>query len=94
MLEAGADPDRDRFTKEFPPQSTTFVPVPDEATGAKVAAELAKAGYGLIELYGGFSTAGAAAVIEAVDGRAPVGVGSFALDAITPPPRRGADSGR
>ena len=81
FLEAGADPHRDRFAREFPPQNTTFVPVPDEATGAKVAADLAGAGYGLIELYGGFSTAGAASVIEAVEGRAPVGIGSFGLDA-------------
>jgi hypothetical protein len=79
ILESDSDPIRDRFEKAFNPQHTTFIPVPDEATGASVAAELAESGFGLIELYGGFSDAGAAKVIEAVNGRAPVGVGSFAL---------------
>lgn len=84
ILESGSDPDRDRFEKEFHPQHTTFIPVPDEATGAKVAAELAESGFGLIELYGGFTAAGAAQVIEAVNGLAPVGVGSFTLDITAP----------
>lgn len=84
FIEADADPDRDRFVKTFPPQHSTFIPVPDEATGARVAADLAKTGYGLIELYGGFSMQGAAAVIEAVNGRAPVGIGSFTLEATFP----------
>ncbi|WP_375165916.1 DUF6506 family protein [Chelativorans sp.] len=53
ILKRDADPGRDRFVKVSPPQETTFVPVPDEATGARVAAELAHSGYGLIELYGG-----------------------------------------
>lgn len=81
ILENGSDPTRDRFEKAFHPQQTTFVPVPDEVTGAKVAAELVESGFGLIELYGGFTAAGAAKVIEAVNGRAPVGIGSFTLDA-------------
>jgi len=82
ILESGSDPVRDRFEKAFDPQHTTFIPVPDEATAAQIAAELAASGIGLIELYGGFSAVGAAAVIEAVDGHAPVGVGSFTLDGI------------
>lgn len=83
ILESGSDPDRDRFEKAFDPQHTTFIPVPDEATGTKVAAELAESGFGLIELYGGFTAAGAAKVIEAVNGRTPVGVGSFTLDGVS-----------
>lgn len=82
ILENGSDPIRDRFEKEYHPQHTTFILVPDENTAAKVAVELAEAGFGLIELYGGFTTAGAAKVIEAVDGRVPIGVGSFTLEEI------------
>lgn len=84
ILESGSNPNTDRFEKEFHPQHTTFIPVPDEVTGAIVAAELAESGYGLIELYGGFTTGGAAKVIEAVNGRVPVGVGSFTLESTNP----------
>lgn len=80
ILDPGADAQRDRFAQVFPPLETTFIPVPDEATAAAVAKELVAAGYGLIELYGGFSSAGAGRIIEVVGGRAPVGVGGFALD--------------
>ncbi|WP_316734919.1 DUF6506 family protein [Pedobacter aquatilis] len=82
ILEEGSDPVRDRFEKAFHPQYTTFIPVPDETTGAIVAEELAEAGFGLIELYGGFTSAGAAKVIEAVNGRIPVGIGSFTVNSI------------
>lgn len=82
ILERGSDPMGDRFEKAFAPQHTTFIPVPDETTGARIAAELATSGFGLIELYGGFSALGAAAVIEAVDGRVPVGIGSFTLETV------------
>jgi hypothetical protein len=84
ILKRDAEPDQDRFVTVFPPLETHFIRVPDGASAAKVAADLAQAGFGLIELYGGFSTEDAAAVIEAVDGLAPVGVGSFALDALQP----------
>lgn len=82
ILETGANPHRDRFDWDFAPLGITFVPVPDEAAASAVATELVENGYGLIELYGGFSTQGAAGVLEAVAGRAPVGIGSFALDAV------------
>ena len=82
ILENGSDPVRDRFEKAFAPQHTTFIPVPNEKTAVDVAIQLAETpGYGLIELYGGFTTIGAAKVIEAVDGRIPIGVGSFTLEA-------------
>ncbi|MDL2144399.1 DUF6506 family protein [Flavobacterium tructae] len=80
ILESGSDPIRDRFEQAFHPQHTTFIPVPDEGMGAKIAAELVESGFGLIELYGGFTASGAAKVIEAVNGRAPVGIGSFTLE--------------
>jgi len=80
ILENGSNPILDRFEKSFHPQHTTFIPVPDENTAAKVAVELAEAGFGLLELYGGFTTVGAAKIIEAVEGRIPVGVGSFTLE--------------
>lgn len=85
FIEKGADPARDRFDKSFPPQETTFIPVPDEKAAVAVARALIADGVGLIELYGGFTSEGAAAVIDAVDGRAPVGVGSFTLEATFPP---------
>ncbi len=53
---------------------TGLIWVPDGATAADVAAELAADGTRLFELYRGFDLAAAARVIEAVDGRAPVGV--------------------
>ncbi|WP_215908821.1 DUF6506 family protein [Phreatobacter stygius] len=84
VIQPGADPTQDRFIQAFPPQHTTFVPVPDEAVAAAIARELVEDGVGLIELYGGFTSAGAAAVIDAVAGRAPVGVGSFTLEATCP----------
>lgn len=71
---------RDRFEKAFDPQHTTFIPVPDEAAAVEVAKEIAETpSYGLIELYGGFTTLGAAKIIEAFNGRIPIGVGSFTL---------------
>lgn len=84
ILENDSNPLLDRFEKVFDFQHTTFIPVPDEATGVKVAAELADSGVGLIELYGGFTAAGAVKVIEAVNGRVAVGVGSFTLEATNP----------
>lgn len=83
ILENESDPVRDRFEKIFGFQHTTFIPVPDETTGAQVAAELAEKGFGLIELYGGFSASGASKVIDAVNGRVSVGVGSFMFDEIS-----------
>lgn len=84
FIEAGADPRQDRFVTAFPPQHTTFVAVPDDTAAAAVARELTDGGVALIELYGGFTAKGAAAVIDAVDGRAAVGVGSFTLEATYP----------
>lgn len=81
VMKPGADPLRDRFVISFPPQHTTFVPVPDAAAAAAVARALAADGYGLVELYGGFTGEGAAAVIDAVAGQLALGVGSFTIEA-------------
>lgn len=81
ILEDGADPVADRLVHDFPPQQTTFAFVPNEAAASTVAAAFAAEGFGLIELYGDFTTRAASDVIAAVAGRAPVGVGSFAGDA-------------
>jgi hypothetical protein len=78
FLESDADANRDRFRCE----NTTFIPVPDDDIAARVADELCNDGVALIELYGGFTTHGIAKVIEAVNARAPVGAGSFAIDAL------------
>lgn len=88
ILDGSAGPHGDRVVRAFSPQNMTLAFVPDEPAAAKTAKELANAGVGLIELYGGFSTEGAAGVIAAVEGKAPVGVGSFAYDRAAEP--RGA----
>ncbi|HEV7309235.1 DUF6506 family protein [Ensifer sp.] len=86
LLEPGGDPSDDRFVRALPSPRTTLVSVPDERVAVSVAMALVDQGVGLIELYGGFSSAGAAAVIDVVDGRAAVGVGAFTLDAMSPKP--------
>jgi hypothetical protein len=73
-LAPGADPATDRSVKESALDRTTFVAVPDVAAAVRVAAELVDGGVELIELYAGLRMPAAAAVIEAVDGRVPVGV--------------------
>lgn len=62
---------------------TTLVPVPDESDAAGVAVELVDDGVQLIELCGGFTVQDAARVIEAVNGRAPVGHVTFGLESVT-----------
>lgn len=78
-----ANVERDRLRQVHASQTTTLFAVPtvDEAVAA--AREMVADGVELIELYG-FDTKGASAVITAVDGAAPVGVGSFGLEAFTP----------
>jgi hypothetical protein len=78
----GADPVADRFVIERDGQRTTLVPVPDEAAAASVALDLIDEGAQLIELCGGFGLAEAARVVEAVDGRVPVGHVNFALESV------------
>lgn len=77
FLEAGADPEHDRVVQDFGGSESLLVWVPDGAAAARVAAEQVAAGVRLIELYRGFDLVTAAPVIEAVDGRAAVGVAGF-----------------
>ncbi|GIG93210.1 DUF6506 family protein [Plantactinospora endophytica] len=74
FLEPGADPDADRVVVDNGGSRAVFVWAPDGPAAARVAAELADGGVRLIELYRGFDLTAAAQVIEAVGGRAPVGV--------------------
>lgn len=60
-----------------------MVPVPDENEASDVALDLIERdGVELIELCGGFSAPDASRVIEAVDGRVPVGHVAFALESV------------
>ncbi|MBN6039545.1 DUF6506 family protein [Amycolatopsis sp. 195334CR] len=77
FLEAGADPERDRVVQDFGGSESLLVWVLDGAAAARVAAEQVAAGVRLIELYRGFDLVTAGLVIEAVDGRAAVGVAGF-----------------
>jgi hypothetical protein len=77
----GTDPDADRVVLERDGQHTLLVPVPGPAAAPAVASALADEGVRLIELCGGFTLREAAAVVEAVSGRVPVGHVSFAGDA-------------
>ena len=72
----GADPAADRFVRSSGPQHTTFI-MSDVSAAVGVAVELAKQGVGLIELYGDWPDHVAADIIEAVAGRAAVGVSGF-----------------
>jgi hypothetical protein len=75
LLVPDADPARDRFVRSSGPQTTSFI-MSDARSAAEVGRELVEQGVGLIELYG-FSDEMASAVIEAVAGRAAVGVSGF-----------------
>lgn len=72
-LEPGADPEVDRTVHEADGHHTTIVAVPDVEVAIRIARGLVAEGVTLIELFGGFDSAGTAAVIEAVEGRCPVG---------------------
>lgn len=87
-LQPGADPAVDRVVQDLGEAESLFVWVPDGATAARVAAEEVAAGVTLIELYRGFDLAAAGQVIEAVDGRAAVGLAGFAYGTTTGGPVR------
>ncbi len=82
--EHGADPSADRIVRSNAAASTTFVAVPDMAVLPAVAADLvANEGVELLELCGGIGPLPAAAVIEAVGDRVPVGVCTFGVESVT-----------
>lgn len=73
FLATGADPAQ-RGERQGPLARTEFIPVPDVATAATVAAQLQAGGLDLIELYGGLGPTAAAYVFQATGGQVPVGV--------------------
>lgn len=81
-LEPGADPAVDRSMREVDGHHTTLVAVPDTQTAIRIARELVTEGVTLIELFGDFDSAGTAAVIEAADGRCPVGWVGYGTEAL------------
>ncbi|MDH2427676.1 DUF6506 family protein [Sphaerisporangium sp. TRM90804] len=80
FITAGADPAIGHTVREHEGGRALFVAVPDESAAPKAVADLlAQEDVQLIELYGGFTPAGAARVVEAVDARIPVGLATYAL---------------
>jgi Family of unknown function (DUF6506) len=78
-----ADPHADRVVLERGGLRTILVPVAEESSAPAVAAELVEHDrVELLELCGGFSAVDAAQVIEAVDGRVPVGHVAYALESV------------
>jgi hypothetical protein len=77
------DPAVDRAVIEQGGLRTAIVAVPDRSMAAQVAAELVEAGAQLIELCGAFGPAGAAAVVEAVGDRVPVGAVGYGAESIS-----------
>ncbi|MEU3769912.1 DUF6506 family protein [Amycolatopsis keratiniphila] len=84
FLEPGSDPETDRVVQDLGDAEALLVWVPDGAAAAKVASEAVADGARLMELYRGFDLASAAQVIEAVDGRAAVGVAGYGRPAARP----------
>lgn len=85
----GSDPSVDRVVVDREHARSFYVAVPDAAAAPAVAVDLVdREGVELIELYGGFEAADAAAVIEAIGARVPVGIPSYGYQGATVPDRR------
>jgi hypothetical protein len=79
----GTDPRSDRTVVERDGLRTVLVPVPDESQAPAIALDLVDPyGVTLLELCGGFSAVDAARVVEAVQGRVPVGHVAYALESV------------
>jgi predicted polyphosphate/ATP-dependent NAD kinase len=76
------DPAVDRAVIGRGDLKTTIVAVPDRDSAVDVAVELVEAGAQSIELCGGFGTATAARVIDAVGDRVPVGAVSYGSESV------------
>ncbi|MER7078095.1 hypothetical protein SAMN02982929_03977 [Saccharopolyspora kobensis] len=81
FLAPGAERAGQRIEQQVTGGVNAFVWVPDAEAAAEVVAAQAAAGLELVELYRGFSLREARLVVDAVDGRAPVGVSGFAFAA-------------
>lgn len=77
FIAPGADPNKDRSVVATPEVELTVVGVGDYSRAEKVAAELVAAGIVAIELCGGFGHVGTARIVQAVEGKAAVGVVRF-----------------
>lgn len=79
---AGSDPSGDVTVVDTGSCRTVLVGVPDAAAGVALAAGLVDDGAQLLELCGGFGPVGTAAVIEAIDGRVPVGAVGYGPESV------------
>lgn len=77
FLAGGADSAANRAVNVTPSVELLSVGVKDYADAAAVAKELVNEGYGAIELCGGFGHKGTAMIVDAVEGKAAVGVVRF-----------------
>lgn len=73
----GADPEKDRSVVVTPGVELIAVGVPDYDSAEKIAVALVEEGVVAIELCGGFGHVGTARVVQAVQGKAAVGVVRF-----------------
>lgn len=73
----GADPDKDRSVVATPEVELITVGVSDYAAAEKIAVKLVAEGVVAIELCGGFGHVGTARIVQAVQGKAAVGVVRF-----------------
>lgn len=85
LLAPSANPTVDRHVIDNTGGRTLLAWVPDATVAARVAGALADGGVRLIELYRGFSLTMTAQVIDAVDGRAPVGVAGYSTGPLPAP---------
>jgi hypothetical protein len=78
----GSRPEGDRTVIERPGLTSTIVTVPEQEAAPEVARQLVAEGAQLIELCGIFGPTWAAKVVEAVDGRVPVGSVSYGVESV------------
>jgi hypothetical protein len=76
------DPAVDRAVIERGGLTTTIVAVPERSAAVTVAAELVDAGAQSIELCGAFGPKWVAEVVEATDGRVPVGGVNYGMESV------------
>jgi hypothetical protein len=76
------NPETDRAVIESGGLKTTIVAVPDRESAARVAVELVNAGAQTLELCGAFGPVWTARVIEATEGRVPVGAASYGMESV------------
>lgn len=77
FIAPGADPEKDRSVVVTPEVELITVGVSDYAGAEKIAVALVAEGIVAIELCGGFGHVGTARVVQAVQGKAAVGVVRF-----------------